>query len=88
MSSLSEELVQISEQGAAAVLATVIEVEGNGRVEAGAKCLVRDDQVRAETIGDAKVVRLRRSAARIDRAISGVRLAQGARRAKPGNGKV
>jgi len=56
MSSLSEELVQISEQGAAAVLATVIEVEGNGPPEAGAKCLVRDDQVRAETIGDPKVV--------------------------------
>ena len=64
MSSLSEELVQISEQGAAAVLATVIEVEDNGRVEAGAKCLVRDDQVRAETIGDEKVVQaiLRESA--------------------------
>ncbi|HTN69774.1 MAG TPA: XdhC/CoxI family protein [Methylomirabilota bacterium] len=56
MSSLSEELVQISEQGAAAVLATVIEVEGSVPVEAGAKCLVRDDHVRAETIGDVKVV--------------------------------
>ncbi len=55
MSSLSEELVQISEQGAAAVLATVIEVDGNGRVEPGAKCLVRDGQVRGETVGDAKV---------------------------------
>ena len=47
MSSLSEELVQISEQGAAAVLATVVEVEGDGRVEPGAKCLVRDGKVRA-----------------------------------------
>jgi xanthine dehydrogenase accessory factor len=56
MSSLSEELVQVAEQGAAAVLATVIEVEGNERVDAGAKCLIRDGQVRAETIGDAKVV--------------------------------
>src|SRR4029077_9834663 len=55
MSSLSEELVQISEQGAAAVLATVIEVDGNGRVEPGAKCLVRDGQVRGETVGDTKV---------------------------------
>jgi xanthine dehydrogenase accessory factor len=56
MSSLSEELVQISEQRAAAVLATVIEVGGKGRVEPGAKCLVRDGHVRGETIGDAKVV--------------------------------
>ena len=35
MSSLSEVLVRISEQEAAAVLATVIEVEGNDRVEPG-----------------------------------------------------
>ena len=56
MSSLSQELVQISEQGAAAVLATVVEVEGNVRVEPGAKCLVRDGKVRGETIGDARVV--------------------------------
>jgi len=56
MSSLSEELVQISEQGGAAVLATVIEVDGNGGVEPGGKCLVRDGQVRGETVGDSKVV--------------------------------
>jgi len=56
MSSLSEELVRISEQEAAAVLATVIEVEGNDRVEPGAKCLVRDGKVTAETVGDARVV--------------------------------
>jgi xanthine dehydrogenase accessory factor len=56
MSSLSEELVQIAEQGAAAVLATVIEVEGNDQVEAGSKCLIREGKVRAETIGDAGVV--------------------------------
>lgn len=56
MSSLSEELVQISEQGAAAVLATVVEVERSGRVEPGAKCLIRDGRVRAENIGDARVV--------------------------------
>lgn len=57
MSSLSEELVQISEQGAAAVLATVIEVDGNLRVEPGAKCIVRDGEVRAETINDANAIR-------------------------------
>ena len=56
MSSLSEELVRISEQGAAAVLATVVEVEGNGHVRPGAKCLVRDGIVVGETIGDALVV--------------------------------
>ncbi len=56
MSSLSEELVRISEQEAAAVLATVIEVEGNDRVEPGAKCLVRDGKITAETVGDARVV--------------------------------
>jgi xanthine dehydrogenase accessory factor len=56
MSSLSEELVQVTEERAAAVLATVIEVEGNGGAEAGTKCLVRDGQVRAETIGDPKII--------------------------------
>jgi xanthine dehydrogenase accessory factor len=56
MISLSEQLVRISEQGAAAVLATVVEVQGNARVEPGAKCLVRDGAVVGETIGDARVV--------------------------------
>jgi xanthine dehydrogenase accessory factor len=67
MSSLSEELVKVVEEGAAAVLATVIEVEGNDRVIAGAKCLVRDGEIRAETIGDADVVKviLRESAAHL-----------------------
>ena len=63
MKSLSEELTQIVEQGAAAVLATVIEAEGNDRVVAGAKCLVRDGEVRAETIGDADIVEAARHAA-------------------------
>ena len=53
MISLSEELVQISEQGAAAVLATVVEVEPGVRVEPGAKCLVGDGKVSGETISDA-----------------------------------
>jgi xanthine dehydrogenase accessory factor len=56
MASLTEELVQIAEQGAPAVLATVVEVEGNGAVQPGAKCLVRDGGVRAETIGDARII--------------------------------
>ncbi len=54
MSSLAEELVAISEQGASAVLATVIEAVGS--IEAGAKCLVRDGEVRLENIGDRRVV--------------------------------
>lgn len=67
MSSLSEELVQISEQGAAAVLATVVEVSGDAHVEAGAKCLVREGAVRGENIGDARVVQtiVQESAARL-----------------------
>jgi xanthine dehydrogenase accessory factor len=52
MSSLSEELVRVAEEGAAAVLASVIEVESTDRVEPGAKCLIRDGRVKAETIGD------------------------------------
>ena len=56
MNSLSEELVQVADQGAAAVLATVIEVQDNDPVAAGSKCLIRDGQVRVETIGDPEVV--------------------------------
>jgi xanthine dehydrogenase accessory factor len=55
MSSLSEELVRISEQGVAAVLATVVEADGIVRVEPGAKCLIRDGKILGETIGDARV---------------------------------
>ena len=67
MSSLSEELVRINDQGAAAVLATVVEVEGKASVEPGAKCLLREDEVVGETIGDARVVEAIRleSAARL-----------------------
>jgi xanthine dehydrogenase accessory factor len=56
MSSLSEELVQVSEQGGSAVLATVVEVDGIAGVEPGAKCLVRDGNVRGGTIKDARIV--------------------------------
>jgi xanthine dehydrogenase accessory factor len=56
MTSLSEELVRISEQGSAAVLATVVEVDGSASVQPGAKCLVRGGSVVGETIGDARVV--------------------------------
>ena len=57
MTSFSQELVEISEQGSAAVLATVVEAAGPSAVQPGAKCLIRDGRVRAETIGDAAVLR-------------------------------
>jgi len=67
MISLSEELVQINEQGAAAVLATVVEVGPGIRVEPGAKCLVRDGKISGETIGDQRVIQaiVEESAARL-----------------------
>lgn len=67
MTSFSQELVEISEQGVPAVLATVVEVAGESRVDPGAKCLVRDGKVAVETIGEDAVVEaiLRESAARL-----------------------
>jgi len=56
MSSLSEELVKIAEQGEAAVLVTIVEVSGGGQIQPGAKCLIRDGKAQVENIGDAKVV--------------------------------
>lgn len=50
MSPLAEELVDIKEQGVAAVLATVIEAGENSRVEAGEKCLIRDGKIKTGTI--------------------------------------
>lgn len=56
MSSLSDELIRIHEQGAAAVLATVVEVQGPSEIAAGAKCLVRGGRVVGGTIADTRVV--------------------------------
>ena len=56
MSSLSEELVKIAEQGEAAVLVTIVEVQGDERVKPGAKCLIRDGKAQVDTIGDDTVV--------------------------------
>ena len=50
MKGLVEGLIQVKQEGVAAVLATVVEVEGNGRVAAGQKCLVRDGRVHAGAI--------------------------------------
>jgi xanthine dehydrogenase accessory factor len=67
MTSLSEELVRISEQGAAAVLATVIESDGIADIEPGAKFLVRDGTLVAGTIENGPLVRaiVQESAARL-----------------------
>jgi xanthine dehydrogenase accessory factor len=56
MTALSEELVEIADQGSAAVLATVVEVEGGLALEPGAKCLIRDGKVSLESIGNALVL--------------------------------
>jgi xanthine dehydrogenase accessory factor len=56
MSSLSEELVKIAEQGEAAVLVTVVEITGDGQIQPGAKCLIREGKALVDTIGDARVV--------------------------------
>jgi xanthine dehydrogenase accessory factor len=56
MNSLSQELVQVAERGEAAVLATVVEIDGGPGVEPGAKCLIRSGKVSIETIGDARLV--------------------------------
>ncbi len=67
MTSFSEELVRISDQGAPAVLATVVEVDAGVRVEPGAKCLVREGKVIGETVGEPRVIEaiVQESAARL-----------------------
>jgi xanthine dehydrogenase accessory factor len=56
VSSLSEELVRIAEERVAAVLATVVEAGPSAGAAPGAKCLIRDGKIRAETIGNAAVL--------------------------------
>lgn len=57
MKELAEELIQIKEQGAAAVLATVVEAGENGRVGPGDKCLIRNGKVRMGTIRHEGILR-------------------------------
>ena len=38
------------------MLVTIVEVQGDGRIQPGAKCLIRDGKAQVETIGDANVV--------------------------------
>ncbi|MGH9894912.1 MAG: XdhC family protein [bacterium] len=50
MERLLDELIQIKEAGATAVLATVVEAFENSGVHPGDKCLIRDGRIRAGTI--------------------------------------
>jgi xanthine dehydrogenase accessory factor len=56
MESLVEELIRIQEEGAAGVLATVVEVERNGEVQPGDNCLVRDGKLAGGTMRHAKLL--------------------------------
>ena len=56
MEKLVEELIRIQEDGAAGVLATVVEVEKSGAVEAGEKCLIRDGKPVVGTIRQERLV--------------------------------
>ena len=56
MERLVEELIRIQEEGGAGVLATVVEVEKNGGVEPGEKCLIRDGKLRLGTIRHEKLL--------------------------------
>jgi xanthine dehydrogenase accessory factor len=50
MEEIVEELIRIKQQGASAVLATVVDAGENGAVQAGDKCLVRDGQIKGGNI--------------------------------------
>ncbi len=56
MEKLVEELIRIQEEGAAGVLATVVEVEKNGAVAAGQNFLIRDGKPVVGTIRDERLV--------------------------------
>lgn len=50
MNHLVAELIQVKEEGAAAVLATVVEAEKSDWVEPGEKCLIREGVIKGGTI--------------------------------------
>ncbi|MGH7773686.1 MAG: XdhC family protein [Candidatus Binatia bacterium] len=52
MSRLADDLIQVKEEGAAAVLATVVEAGVNGRVEPGEKYLIREGAIKVGVIRD------------------------------------
>ncbi|MGH7832904.1 MAG: XdhC family protein, partial [Candidatus Binatia bacterium] len=57
MEGIVEELIRIKEQGASAVLATVVDAGENGVVRAGDKCLVRDGQIKGGTIHNQELLK-------------------------------
>ncbi|MFQ5682163.1 MAG: XdhC family protein [Candidatus Binatia bacterium] len=50
MRGLAEELIQVEQEGAAAVLVTVVENGGNSQIAPGDKCLVHEGKIRLGTI--------------------------------------
>ncbi len=67
MSQLVEELLRAKEEGAAAVLATVVDAGENGAVDPGDKCFIRDGQIKGGTIRHEEVLKaiLREAEARL-----------------------
>ena len=56
MESLVDQLIRVQEEGAAGVLATVVEVEHNGEVQPGDNCLVRDGKLAGGKIRHARLL--------------------------------
>ncbi|MBI4529177.1 MAG: XdhC family protein [Deltaproteobacteria bacterium] len=57
MSQLAEELIRVKEEGAAAVLATVVEAGDGSPIQPGEKCLVRDGGIRVGSIRHEGLIR-------------------------------
>jgi xanthine dehydrogenase accessory factor len=53
---LTKDLAQIAEEGAAAVLATVLSAEGFAGIQAGDKCLIRDGSVKSGNIQNQEIM--------------------------------
>ena len=67
MDALVQELIRIKDEGAAAVLVTVVESEGLDGFQSGAKCLIRDGRIVLGEVNDAELERtlLREAAERL-----------------------
>ena len=57
MNPLIDELIRVHQERAAAVLATVVDVQGTRAVRAGAKCLVGDGKIQAGDLTDPPLVK-------------------------------
>ncbi len=68
MSELAQELIRVKQEGAAAVLATVVEAGNGVKVEPGEKCLIRDSGIKAGRIQDPNLFKaiLKEAEARLD----------------------